>query len=229
MEESRCSCKQNGCIRLILGPMFSGKTTEMFRLCTRQKLAGKNVTIVKYAGDVRYDENMASTHDCKKMEAIAAKEIKEVFHDLEEADVIGIDEGQFFPDIVECAEQLANLGKIVFIAGLDGDFRREPFPCIARLLAFAENAYKLTAVCKRCGQAAPFTHRKIETNQIEVIGGEETYMAVCRDCYRDLNKTRFPNINEANGSPLMKTSEARISLSGIENCEPLQKRPRMLA
>lgn len=67
----------------------------MFRLCTRQKLAGKNVIIVKYAADIRYDENMASTHDCKKMEAIATKEIKQVFSQLDEADVVGIDEGQF--------------------------------------------------------------------------------------------------------------------------------------
>ena len=104
----------------------------------------------------------------------------------------------------------------------------QPFPCISRLLAFAENAYKLTAVCKLCGQAAPFTHRKIETNQIEVIGGEEAYMAVCRDCYRDLNKTRFPH-NEENGSTITKSSEARISLSGIENYEPVNKRARMVA
>uniref|UniRef100_A0AC34QH49 Thymidine kinase, cytosolic n=1 Tax=Panagrolaimus sp. JU765 TaxID=591449 RepID=A0AC34QH49_9BILA len=218
MMRDQCFCKQNGCIHLILGPMFSGKTTEMFRLCTRQKLAGKQVKIVKYALDNRYDDNMASTHDRSKMEAVAAKEIKDVFPQLLEADVIGIDEGQFFTDIVEFAEKLANNGKIVFIAALDGNYRREPFPCIADLLALAENAFKLTAVCKPCGQPAPFTLRTIETTEVEVIGGEEIYMAVCRDCYRKFNKTRD------NGTLKEIFEDHKM---GIENCEPIVKRPKL--
>uniref|UniRef100_A0A914Z325 Thymidine kinase n=1 Tax=Panagrolaimus superbus TaxID=310955 RepID=A0A914Z325_9BILA len=164
----QCYCRQNGGIHLILGPMFSGKTTELFRLSTRQNLAGKKVGIVKYARDTRYDENMASTHDCKKMEAIAAEKIADIYDQLLSYDVIGIDEGQFFSDIVDYAEILANRGKVVFIAALDGNFAREPFECISKLLAFAESACKLTAVCHNCGKPAPFTYRKIEDEQVSI-------------------------------------------------------------
>lgn len=91
-------------------------------------------------------------------------------------------------------------------------------------MAFAENACKLTAICKRCGEPAPFTHRTIQANQVEVIGGEEIYMAVCRDCYKDLNRSRFTN----------KLDSTEISIddgitSCIENIEPLMKKGRMHA
>uniref|UniRef100_A0A183BXS0 Thymidine kinase n=1 Tax=Globodera pallida TaxID=36090 RepID=A0A183BXS0_GLOPA len=122
---SECQCHQRGSIHLIIGPMFSGKTTELFRLAQRYILAGRKVAVVKYALDTRYDETHACTHDLRKMEAMRATEMAEAFDELRKFDVIGIDEGQFFKDIVKYAQELANIGKTVIIAALNGDYRQE--------------------------------------------------------------------------------------------------------
>ncbi|CAD5218744.1 unnamed protein product [Bursaphelenchus okinawaensis] len=174
----------NGSIHLIVGPMFSGKTTELFRLSNRYSLAGKRVVVVKYARDTRYDDLMVCTHDLRKMDAISAVKVNDVWDELIKHDVIGIDEGQFFDDVVECAEQLADMGKTVIIAALDGDFQRKPFPNIATLFPLAEKVDKVNAVC-RCGDDASFTLRTVKCNQVEVIGGKEMYEAVCRTCYHE--------------------------------------------
>lgn len=174
----------NGSIHLIVGPMFSGKTTELFRLSNRYSLAGKKVCIVKYARDTRYDNVMVCTHDLRKMDAISAVKVNDAWNDLCKHDVIGIDEGQFFDDVVECAERLADMGKTVIIAALDGDFRRKPFPNIATLFPLAEKVDKVNAVCK-CGDDASFTLRTVKCSQREVIGGKEMYEAVCRNCYHE--------------------------------------------
>ncbi|CAD5226166.1 unnamed protein product [Bursaphelenchus xylophilus] len=174
----------SGSIHLIVGPMFSGKTTELFRLSNRYSLAGKKVIVVKYARDTRYDDVMVCTHDLRKMDAISALKVNDVWSKLIENDVIGIDEGQFFEDVVECAESLADMGKTVIIAALDGDFQRKPFPNIATLFPLAEKVDKVNAVC-RCGDDASFTLRTVKCNQVEVIGGKEMYEAVCRNCYHE--------------------------------------------
>ncbi|KAK0400143.1 hypothetical protein QR680_003375 [Steinernema hermaphroditum] len=148
-----------GGIHMIVGPMFSGKSTELFRQLNRYELAGKKTVLVKYAKDNRYDSEMASTHDAKKMKALKALRLSDVINTIQQYQVIGVDEGQFFDDIVTISEALANMGKTVIIAALDGDFRREPFPTIARLYSLSE--------------------------KVEVIGGVEMYEAVCRRCYND--------------------------------------------
>nr|CAD2197810.1 unnamed protein product [Meloidogyne enterolobii] len=92
---SECLCHQRGCIQLIIGPMFSGKTTELFRLATRHTLAGRSVAIIKYRHDIRYDSTQACTHDHRKMEAFLAENIEEIYETIKNYNVIGIDEGQF--------------------------------------------------------------------------------------------------------------------------------------
>jgi len=98
-------------------------------------------------------------------------------------DVIGIDEGQFFPDVVSFCEQMANMGKVVIVAALDGTFQRKPFGSILELIPMAEDVTKLTAVCVMCQGSAAFTKRLGEEQEIELIGGEDKYIAVCRSCY----------------------------------------------
>lgn len=99
-------------------------------------------------------------------------------------DVVAIDEGQFYPDIVEFCEELADQGVIILVAALDGTFQRKPFGNIINLLPVAEKVTKLTAVCVYCAQEASFTQRVIDSKEIELIGGEEAYKPVCRKCYK---------------------------------------------
>jgi len=179
---SDCQCDSRGLIHLILGPMFSGKTTELFRLTKRYSLAGKRVVVVKYSKDNRYDLSHACTHDLNKMEAIAALNIGDVMEQIDSFDVVGIDEGQFFQDVVQCAEDLANSGKVVIIAALNGDYQQKPFQNITSLFSMAEKIEKLSAVCRSCGHSASFTFRTLQSTEREVIGGEDIYQAICRHC-----------------------------------------------
>lgn len=173
-------------LNLIIGPMFSGKTTELFRLVRRYILAGKRAVIVKYAKDNRYDSVMACTHDLCKMEALSAIRISDVYDKLLDFDVVGIDEAQFFDDILPHVDNLANLGKTVIIAALDGDYQKKPFLPIVPLFALSEKIVKVNAVCRTCGRDAAFTIRTTTSRELEVIGGEEMYRAVCRSCYKNL-------------------------------------------
>ncbi|KAL3093213.1 hypothetical protein niasHT_022663 [Heterodera trifolii] len=191
---SDCQCHQRGSIHLIIGPMFSGKTTELFRLAQRYILAGRKVAVVKYALDTRYDESHACTHDKRKMEAISATKMEDAFEELNKFDVIGIDEGQFFKDIVKYAQELANTGKTVIIAALNGDYRQEPFQNVAMLIPLAEKIEKLSAVC-RCGQSASFTFRMSECTKLEMIGGQELYRALCRTCVVEYNRVKEQLLN----------------------------------
>ncbi|KAH7724705.1 thymidine kinase [Aphelenchoides avenae] len=122
----------------------------------------------------------------QKAAAISALTLREVIDCLRDHEVVAIDEGQFFSDIVEFSEELANSGKTVIISALNGDFQRKPFPVIAKLFAMAEKIDKVTAVCHACGQSASFTWRTVQSNEREVIGGAEKYQAVCRSCYFEL-------------------------------------------
>ncbi|KNC53919.1 uncharacterized protein AMSG_12274 [Thecamonas trahens ATCC 50062] len=178
---------------VILGPMFSGKTTELLRRVRRQVAARKTVAIIKSAKDTRGAEpgRATVTHDDVAVPAYAALRLADVPAEvLADAEVVGIDEGQFFDDVMPVADELANSGKIVVVATLDGDFMRRPFASTGPLVAAAERVTKLTAVCMECLAAdAPFSKRLIADTSVEVIGGKESYAAMCRNCYNSLSTT----------------------------------------
>jgi len=177
--------EKKGKIQLIFGPMFSGKSTELIRRLKRYQIAQYEVLIIKYAKDVRYDEGGIATHCGQTLPAVSAMVLGELTHKADEFDVIGIDEGQFFSDVVSWCETMANKGKIVLVAALDGTFQRKPFSDILNLVPLAEEVTKLSAVCMSCFQDASFSKRiTIEDGEtVEVIGGTDKYMAVCRGCY----------------------------------------------
>jgi len=181
-----------GKIQLIFGPMFSGKSTELIRRLKRYQVAQYRVLIVKYEKDNRYDEDGIATHCGQTLPATAATNLKELTHKASKYDVIGIDEGQFFKDVVEWSEEMANKGKIVLVAALDGTFQRKPFCDILSLVPLAEEVTKLHAVCMSCFKEAAFSKRICADNgnQIELIGGTDKYMAVCRRCY--YSKVKVP-------------------------------------
>mmetsp|Transcript_38459 Transcript_38459/g.44074 ORF Transcript_38459/g.44074 Transcript_38459/m.44074 type:complete len:146 (+) Transcript_38459:15-452(+) len=138
---------RDGMIDLVLGPMFAGKSTELLRRIKRFKVASRKCLVIKYAFDTRYSEKCVSTHDKQMIEAVSCKNLTEIEDKAIDFDVIGIDEGQFFPEIVEFCESMANLGKIIIIAALDGTFERKPFGRILELIPLAESVTKLDAVC----------------------------------------------------------------------------------
>ncbi|XP_068087141.1 uncharacterized protein [Anabrus simplex] len=167
--------------QIIFGPMFSGKTTELIRRLKRYQIANYRCLIVKYANDVRYSTDGISTHDKQTLPAVATDKLIGI--NAEEYDVIGIDEGQFFNDVVRCCEALANQGKIVIVAALDGTYQRIPFGDILNLVPLAEDVIKLHAVCMNCFRDASYTKRISNEQELEVIGGADKYMAVCRECH----------------------------------------------
>jgi thymidine kinase len=174
----------NGNIELILGPMFSGKTTELLRRVERHQIAKRKCAVVKHLIDTRYSDNDIVTHSnqsqpstfiCARLETILCK--------LLEYDVIAIDEGQFYPDIVESCEFLANNCKIVIVAALNGTYDRKPFGRTLELVSMSESIVKLNAVCMHCFQDAAFTKRLGKEQHDVDIGGSEKYNAVCRNCF----------------------------------------------
>uniref|UniRef100_A0A915E758 Thymidine kinase n=1 Tax=Ditylenchus dipsaci TaxID=166011 RepID=A0A915E758_9BILA len=216
-------CHWRGSIHLIIGPMFSGKTTELFRLTKRHTLAGKKVVVVKYARDNRYDATMACTHDLNKMEAVSAVLLGDVFHDIEKYDVIGIDEGQFFEDVVLQSEIFSEIGqqrKNGYYCSFERDYLQKPFQNITMLFSLAERIDKLSAVCQACGHSASFTHRKSQSAKRELIGGEEIYQAVCRVCLfqhqNDQNEAENESLTRGCSSPVPELSPVKRMLS-LEN------------
>ncbi|XP_033976294.1 thymidine kinase, cytosolic isoform X1 [Trematomus bernacchii] len=178
--------KARGQIQVIFGPMFSGKSTELMRRVRRFQIAQYNCLVIKYAKDTRYSDKGMATHDKNTMEAVPANILGDLRPQALQACVIGIDEGQFFSDTVEFCEEMANLGKIVIVAALDGTFQRKPFGNILNLIPLAESVVKLHAVCMQCYKEAAYTKRIGEEKEVEVIGGTDKYQAVCRKCYGGL-------------------------------------------
>lgn len=172
--------------------MFAGKSEEVIRLARRALYARKVVQVFKPAIDDRYDRAMVVTHMGVKHEAIPVAGVSELRAALEpKVEVVLIEEVQFFdPSVVEVCTELADRGVDVVCAGLDQDFRREPFGPMGRLLAVADEVVKLRAICMKCGAPASHTQRVIDgrpahrDDPIILIGATESYEARCRNCYR---------------------------------------------
>lgn len=205
--------KARGQIQVIFGPMFSGKSTELMRRVRRFQVAQYNCLVVKYAKDTRYSDTGMATHDKNTMDAVSANCLADVRPLAMKACVIGIDEGQFFPDTVAFAEEMANLGKIIIVAALDGTFQRKAFGNILSLVPLAESVVKLHAVCMQCYKEAAYTKRIGAEKEVEVIGGADKYQAVCRKCYGGL-------VDKENSAPFREETpqqalSAKLLDSGI--------------
>jgi thymidine kinase len=173
----------NGSIELIIGPMFAGKTTELLRCLKRHKISKKRCLLIKAEKDKRYSENNVSSHDAEQMTAITVNDLFKIENTIFNYDVIGIDEGQFFSNIKEFSEYCANNGKIVIISALDGDYLKKPFGQICEMIPLCEFVKKLSAICMKCHiKDAYFTKRICIGNELEIIGGTDKYIAICRQC-----------------------------------------------
>ena len=221
-----------GKIELIIGPMFSGKSTRLIEQMRKYVYKAKKTIMVKYYADQRYSEKSeVVTHDLIKYDSINCKLLRNSFETLKQYDVIGIDEGQFFADLVEVCEELALMGKIILIAALNGDFRMEPFPVIQRIISKADKIKLLKAYCFNCHKDAKFSLRIVQSNETVLIGAGEAYKPACRECHvffskqrengnLDLNKIETKD-NKENLTPLKNKEVKEFSSSStLSSCSP---------
>ena len=170
---------------MICGPMFSGKSEELIRRLRRGIIARQRVQIFKAAIDDRYSTEEIVSHSALKLDAQPVENTEQIMDLFDErSEIVGIDEVQFFDaDIVPFVQRLANLGKRVIVAGLDLDYRGEPFDVTMRLMALAEYVTKSLAVCARCGAPASRTQRLVPTEERIVVGSTNVYEPRCRMCF----------------------------------------------
>ena len=176
---------RRGWIEVICGSMFSGKTEELIRRLKRVKIANLKAEIFKPAIDKRYDEIKIVSHDTNFIQSTPVESAKDILLLAQDADVVGIDEAQFFDEqIVDVCEQLALKGIRVIVAGLDMDYSGKPFAQIPNLLAVADYITKLHAICVVCGNIANISYRKNSDDSQILIGEKEVYEPRCRNCIK---------------------------------------------
>lgn len=176
--------KKQGWIEVITGSMFSGKTEELIRRLKRAKIALQRVEIFKPRLDNRYAEEEVVSHDENAIPSTSVDTAANILLFKSDVDVIGIDEAQFFDTgLVEVCNKLADDGVRVIVAGLDMDFRGQPFGPIPHLIATAEYVTKVHAICVRCGNLANYSFRKSETDKLVFLGEKDEYEPLCRNCY----------------------------------------------
>ena len=178
-----------GRIEVICGSMFSGKTEELIRRLKRARIAKQRVEIYKPAVDTRYSEEDVVSHDSHAVSATPIDSSASLLLMTADADVVGIDEAQFFDDgLVDVCRELAASGKRVIIAGLDMDFKGVPFGPMPALCAIAEDVTKVHAICVRCGDLAYISHRIVQGDSRVMLGETQEYEPLCRHCYEEVTK-----------------------------------------
>tara|TARA_B110001450_G_scaffold229925_1_gene230855 strand:+ start:313 stop:927 length:615 start_codon:yes stop_codon:yes gene_type:complete len=184
-------------IEVIIGPMFSGKSTELIRRTSCYKAIGKKILRINHLNDTRTDDNI-QTHSNIKKNAIKVSSLMTLVNNSNfiSSEVIGIDEAQFFDDLYEFIITIEPLGKIIIVSGLDGDFKRRPIGQILQIIPLCDEVVKLHALdmVDKDGSPGIFTKRLSENNELIVIGAENEYMAVSRKNYFT-NRTRMTTID----------------------------------
>jgi thymidine kinase len=184
-----------GQLHLYFGPMFSGKTTLLVNLHRMYTYIDKRVAVVNYADDVRYHETMLSTHDKTMIPCVRLSALSDAWSNtshpdhaaLMDADVILINEGQFFADIVNVVlDMVETYNKRVYISGLDADFQRKPFGKMADLIPYCDTVTKLSAMCSICKNGTSAIHSlRISEHTEQIVIGADSYKPVCRLCFRN--------------------------------------------
>lgn len=177
--------RRQGRIEVICGSMFSGKTEELIRRLKRAKFAKQRVEIFKPSIDTRYSEEDVVSHDQNAIRSTPIDSSGNILLLASNIDVVGIDEAQFLDEgLTEVCNQLANNGVRVIIAGLDMDFKGVPFGPIPALCAIADEVTKVHAICVKCGALAYISHRLVANEHRVLLGEQEEYEPLCRDCYQ---------------------------------------------
>jgi thymidine kinase len=196
------SCS-SGYLELIIGPMYAGKTSKIIDIYKQCQFCNIPVVVINHSLDTRYDNTLLSSHDKIMIPCIKTNKLSNVYNfknlrqpylnnnenyalkvKIEEADVVLINEGQFFEDLCECVEYMLKNCKKVYIAGLDGDFERKKFGQILDLIPLCDKVTKLTSLCSMCKNGALGIFSKRLTNEKEqTVIGSDNYIPVCRNCY----------------------------------------------
>jgi|TARA_Y100000389_G_C17264906_1_gene414933 thymidine kinase len=201
-------------LTIIMGNMFSGKTSELIRRLKRYRVIGKKIVVINSSKDTRCPEEVLNTHDgiqfpCLKVEHISHCIVKESFC---KAEIVAIDEAQFFVNLKEFVEMCLFLKKSVILAGLDGDYKQRKFGEIIDCIPIASDVVKLSALCMDCkdGTPGPFTKRIVQSEDLELVGGNDMYKAVCR---RHLKPT---DVKDKNNSFLQAAFEKAMDSRMVE-------------
>ncbi len=175
--------EKRGWIEVICGSMFSGKTEELIRRLKRVKIANLKVEIFKPAIDTRYDDTKIVSHDTNAIHSTPVSSANDILALVNDVDVVGIDEAQFFDnEITAICETLALRGIRVIVAGLDMDYKGNPFGQMPNLLSIADYITKLHAICMKCGNIANISYRKTADAGQVVLGEKDIYEPRCRQC-----------------------------------------------
>ena len=189
IENSILGTKRKGWIEVVCGSMFSGKTEELIRRLKRARFAKQRVEIFKPQIDTRYSEEEVVSHDANSIPSTPVTSSGNILLLSSDVDVVGIDEAQFFDDnLVDVCNKLANQGIRVIVAGLDMDFKGNPFGPIPKIMACAEHITKVHAICMKCGNLAQYSHRLSDTDKLVVLGETDIYEPLCRSCFNEALK-----------------------------------------
>src|SRR5690606_7364479 len=205
--------EQFGWIEVICGSMFSGKTEELIRRLKRAQFERQRVEIFTPAIDTRYGEDVVTSHDKNVIRSTSVPAAANIPILADNCDVVGIDEAQFFDDeIVKVCNDLANRGIRVIVAGLDMDFKGNPFGPMPALMATAEYVTKVHAVCTRTGNLAHYSYRKAKSDALVLLGETEEYEPLSRAAYfKAQEKDRLAKIKIHNAEPLAPNSHDQRS------------------
>lgn len=186
LENIKQGAHKRGWIEVICGSMFSGKTEELIRRLKRAQFAKQKIEIFKPQIDTRYHEENVVSHQGNEILSTPVSSSSTILLLANDVDVIGIDEAQFFDlELINVCNQLANSGVRVIVAGLDMDYKGNPFGPMPGLLASAEYVTKVHAICMNCGGLAHISHRKTEETNLVLLGETDSYEPLCRDCFND--------------------------------------------
>lgn len=179
--------RQNGWIEVICGSMFSGKTEELIRRLKRAEFANQKLLLFKPRIDNRYIEDKVVSHRGSHFEAQVVDHSDEILKGWSKEKVVAIDEAQFFDEgVIQVATDLAKKGVRVILAGLDMDYKGNPFGPMPQLMSVAEYVTKVHAICVSCGNLAQFSHRTVEDKEQVLVGAVEKYKPLCRSCYNKI-------------------------------------------
>lgn len=179
--------RQNGWIEVICGSMFSGKTEELIRRLKRAEFANQKLLLFKPRIDNRYIEDKVVSHRGSHFEAQVVDHSDEILKRWSKEKVVAIDEAQFFDEgVIQVATDLAKKGVRVILAGLDMDYKGNPFGPMPQLMSVAEYVTKVHAICVSCGNLAQFSHRTVEDKEQVLVGAVEKYKPLCRSCFNKI-------------------------------------------
>lgn len=209
----------SGWIEVVCGSMFSGKTEELIRRLRRARFARQRVEIFKPALDQRYSDEAVVSHDENAIPSTPVDTADQILLLVGEASVIGIDEAQFFGlELVAVCQHLADAGKRVIVAGLDQDYRGQPFEPMPQLMAVAEHVTKLHAICVVCGAPANHSQRLAANKQRVLVGAEDAYEPRCRRCFE----------RPAPEAPAPPANDQPASEPNAQDAPPLENDPASL-